>query len=112
MSDWVDVVDQSELGPGQTKLVDMDETMVAVFNIDGEYYAIEDICTHDGSPLLGCGLAPEELVDGNEIICPRHGARFSIKSGEALSPPAYEPTTCFPTRVESGIVQVRDNRWD
>jgi 3-phenylpropionate/trans-cinnamate dioxygenase ferredoxin subunit len=112
MSNWIDVATEKELTPGQSRLIDMDDTMVAVFNLQGEYYALEDICTHDGSPLLGCGLPAESLIDGDEIICPRHGARFSIKSGEALSAPAYEATTIFPTRVEEGVVQVRDDRWD
>ncbi|MEX2515941.1 MAG: non-heme iron oxygenase ferredoxin subunit [Gammaproteobacteria bacterium] len=112
MSDWKDVAAASELTAGGAKLVDVDDTPIAVFNIDGEFYAIEDVCTHDGSPMLGCGLSPEELLDGDQIICPRHGARFCIKTGEALTPPAYEPTTTFPVRVENGMVQVRDDRWD
>ena len=112
MSDWVDVADVEEFPPATGRLVDMDDTMVAVFNLDGGFYAIEDICTHDGSPFLGCGLDPQDLIDGDEVVCPRHGARFSIRTGAALSPPAYEPVTCFPTRVEEGMVQVRDDRWD
>ena len=112
MSDWVDVAKTDEFPPGTGRLVDMDETMVAVFNLNGNYYAIEDVCTHDGSPFLGCGLEPRDLMEGDEIVCPRHGARFSIVTGEALSPPAYEPTTIFPTRVDAGMVQVRDDRWD
>ena len=112
MSNWFDVAKVDEFPPGSGRLVDMDDTMVAVFNIDGEYFAIEDVCTHDGSPFLGCGLAPEDLLEGDEIVCPRHGARFSVRTGAALSAPAYEPTTSFPTRIEQGMVQVRDDRWD
>jgi 3-phenylpropionate/trans-cinnamate dioxygenase ferredoxin subunit len=77
-----------------------------VFNLEGEYYAIEDICTHDGSELTG------GTVEGAEIVCPRHGARFCIKTGAALSAPAYEATAVFPVRIEAGAIQVRDNRWD
>jgi 3-phenylpropionate/trans-cinnamate dioxygenase ferredoxin subunit len=51
-------------------------------------------------------------VEGDEIVCPRHGARFSIRTGEALSAPAYEPTETFPVRIDDGEVQVRDDRWD
>lgn len=112
MSDWIDVASTTELEPGATKLVDADDTMIAVFNIDGEFYAIEDVCTHDESPLLGCGLNPGELLDGDEIICPRHGARFSIRTGEAMAPPAYEPVATFPVRIRDNMVQVRDDRWD
>ncbi|HQT27571.1 MAG TPA: nitrite reductase (NAD(P)H) small subunit, partial [Burkholderiales bacterium] len=51
-------------------------------------------------------------VEGDEVVCPRHGAHFSIRTGEALSAPAYEPISIFPVRIEDGIVQVRDDRWD
>lgn len=106
MSDWVDVAKVEELAPGTCRTADVDGVMIAVFNLDGEYYAIEDMCTHDGETLTGGD------VEGDEIVCPRHGSHFSIKTGEALSPPAYEPTTTFPVRVEGGKVQVKDDRWD
>lgn len=106
MPEWTDVAPESELSPGNHKVVDVDDVLIAVFNIDGEYYAIEDNCTHDGDCLTG------GEIEGDEIICPRHGARFSIKTGEALTPPAYEPTAKFPIQVIDGVVQVRDDRWD
>jgi 3-phenylpropionate/trans-cinnamate dioxygenase ferredoxin component len=106
MSDWVDVAPVSELSPGAPHVVDVDGAMIAVFTLDGEYYAIEDVCTHDGGE-----LANGEL-EGEEIICPRHGARFNIKTGAVTAPPAYEPVATFPVRVHNGIVQVRDDRWD
>ena len=110
MSDWINISSQAEFGEGQSRLVEVDDTRIAVFNLDGEYFAMEDVCTHDGSPLLGCGLDPEDLIEGDEVICPRHGARFSIRSGEALSPPAYESICTFSVRVEDGMVQIRDHR--
>jgi 3-phenylpropionate/trans-cinnamate dioxygenase ferredoxin subunit len=106
MSDWVTVAPAEELSPGEFRTVDADGTQIVVFNLDGEYYAIEDVCTHDGGQLTG------GHVEGREIVCPRHGARFCIRTGEALSAPAYEPTAKFPVRVEAGEVQVRDDRWD
>ncbi len=106
MSDWVDVAPLEELDPGTFRVVEIEDTTVAVFNIDGELYAIEDVCTHDYGQLTGGS------IEGNEIVCPRHGAHFDIKTGEALSPPAYEPVETFPVRVEDGVVQVRDPRWD
>jgi 3-phenylpropionate/trans-cinnamate dioxygenase ferredoxin component len=106
MSGWVDVAAVEELGPGSHKVVDVDGAAVAVFNLGGQYYAIEDVCTHDGGTLTGGPL------EGDQIVCPRHGARFSIKSGEVLAPPAYEPIAIFPVRVDAGRVQVRDARWD
>ena len=51
-------------------------------------------------------------VEGDQIVCPRHGARFCIRTGAALCAPAYEPTDTFPVRVENGEIQVRDDRWD
>lgn len=106
MSDWIDVCLLAELPPGSHRAVDLDGVQVAVFNLDGELFAIEDVCTHDGGVLTG---GP---VQGDCIVCPRHGAKFSIRTGDALSPPAYEPTARMPVRVEQGVVQVRDDRWD
>jgi 3-phenylpropionate/trans-cinnamate dioxygenase ferredoxin subunit len=106
MSDWVDVAEAEEFKPGSWRVIDLDDVLVAVFNLDGDYYAIEDICTHDNGTLTG-----GELEDG-QIVCPRHGARFDIRTGEALTPPAYEPVPTLPVRVENGLVQVRDDRWD
>src|SRR5512141_2389147 len=106
MTDWIDVVAESALAEGEHVVVDVDGTDVAVFKIDGLCYAIEDVCTHDGAE-----IASGEL-DGDEIICPRHGARFCVKTGEVKCAPAYEDIACFPLRIQNGKVQVRDNRWD
>jgi len=106
MSDWVTVARSDELAPGRWRVVDVDGTQIAVFNLEGTYYAIEDVCTHDAGQLTG------GAVEGDEIVCPRHGARFSIRTGQALTAPAFEPTEVFPVRIENGEVQVRDDRWD
>jgi len=106
MSDWVDVAHRNEIDPGECKVVDADDVMIAVFNIDGEFYAIEDVCTHDGGDLATGD------VEGDVIICPRHGAKFCIKTGEVREPPAYEPVDTFPVRIVSDRIQVRDHRWD
>lgn len=106
MSDWVDVAPTDELLPGSFRVVDVDGAAVAVFNLDGAYYAIEDLCTHDGGTLTG------GTIQGDQIACPRHGARFCIKTGAVLSPPAYESIHAFPIRIQDGRVQVRDDRWD
>lgn len=106
MSDWVAVSKVGELAPGEFRTVDVDGARIAVFNFGGEYYAIEDVCTHDGGQLTG------GVIEGDQVVCPRHGARFCIKTGAALSAPAYEPTAKFPVRLENGEIQVRDHRWD
>jgi 3-phenylpropionate/trans-cinnamate dioxygenase ferredoxin subunit len=106
MSAWVNVAPAAELSPGERRVVSVDNVQIAVFNLDGQYYAIEDVCTHDGGELAS------GTREGDVIVCPRHGARFSIKTGAVLAPPAYEPVATFPVRVENGMVQVRDDRWD
>ncbi len=106
LRNWVNVCTTSELLPGEYKVVYDSDTPIAVFNIDGELYAIEDVCTHDGGELTGGELR------GYEIECPRHGAKFDVRSGAVLCPPAYEPTAKFPVKVENGAVFTRDDRWD
>ncbi len=104
MSDWVRVCTRSELLPGEYRVVYDGDTPIAVFNLGGDLYAIEDICTHDGGELTG------GIIEGHEIECPRHGARFDIRTGAVLCPPAYEPTASFPVREEDGVIFTRDDR--
>jgi 3-phenylpropionate/trans-cinnamate dioxygenase ferredoxin component len=104
MSEWIDVTAETALADGEHVIVEMNGTDVAVFKLDGQFYAIEDSCTHDGTEIASGKL------EGDEIICPRHGARFCIKTGAVKSPPAYEPLHCFPVRIEKSVVQVSDNR--
>lgn len=106
MSDWVDVASEGSLADGEHVVVELDGMEAAVFKLDGEYYAVEDACTHDGAEIASGRL------DGCEIICPRHGARFCLKTGKVLKAPAYEDLTCFPVRVVGGMIQVRDDRFD
>lgn len=106
MSDWINVIDEAAMENGENIVIDIDGTDVAIFKVEGGFYAIEDVCSHDGGE-----IASGEL-DGDEIICPRHGARFCVKTGEVKSPPAYERISCLPVRIENGKVQVRDDRWD
>lgn len=106
MSDWTDVTLLADFPPGSVRRVELDGTNVAVFNVDGSCYAIEDLCTHDGGTLTGGAFT------GDVIECPRHGARFCVRNGRVLSPPAYEDVPVFPVRIEAGRVQVRDARWD
>ena len=107
MTDWVDVAHKDEIKPGEYRVVEVDDVEIAVFKVDGMFYALEDGCTHDGAELTG---GP---VEGDEVVCPRHGARFCIKTGEALTAPAYQATATFPVQItDDGMVQVRDDRWD
>jgi 3-phenylpropionate/trans-cinnamate dioxygenase ferredoxin component len=106
MSEWVDVARMDAILTGHPVHIEIDGTGIAVFKLGQEFYAIEDVCTHDGNRLTG------GCIENDQIICPRHGARFSIRTGAALTAPAYEPTATFPVRIEHGMVQVRDDRWD
>jgi len=101
----VDVCPLEELPPGSVKIVHAGHLLVGVYNLDGELYALEDRCSHDDGPLAegDVELVDEELA---VVICPRHGARFDIRTGRALTLPAYEPVDTFPVRVEDGMVKL------
>jgi 3-phenylpropionate/trans-cinnamate dioxygenase ferredoxin component len=73
-----------------------------LLNVGGQYYAIKDICTHDG------GTLADGEVEGFEIECPRHGARFDLRTGKVTAPPAYEDIPLFAVRIHGDRVQVRD----
>jgi len=95
----LDVCAEGEIAEGGHALVDIGGGIeVAVFFVGGEYYAIEDICTHDDGPLA------EGELDGCQLICPRHGARFDIRTGEALTLPAYRPVESYRVTSRAGRV--------
>ena len=100
MSEWINVVSEGALAPGEHAIVEIDGVDVAVFNINGDYYAIQDVCTHDGTEIAS------GQIEGCEIICPRHGARFCLKTGKVLSAPAYEDVDSHAVRVQDGFIQV------
>jgi len=105
-SRWVSVARAGDIAVGASRLVRLDDVPIAVFHLADGWYAIEDVCTHDGGELASGTLS------GYEVECPRHGARFDVRTGAARCPPAYEPTARFPLKVEDGAVFVRDDRWD
>jgi 3-phenylpropionate/trans-cinnamate dioxygenase ferredoxin subunit len=98
----VDVAPVDELPPGSVKIVRAGQVAVGVYNLDGEYYAIEDRCSHDDGPLAEGDFDPEDAV----VVCPRHGSRFDIRTGRPLTLPAYQPVETFPVVVEDGWVKV------
>lgn len=96
---WIEVCADDALAEGEHALVDVGGGIeAAVFRVDGRLYAIEDLCSHDDGP-----LADGEL-DGCQIICPRHGARFDLRTGEALTLPAYRPIETYPVEVRNGQI--------
>jgi 3-phenylpropionate/trans-cinnamate dioxygenase ferredoxin subunit len=88
------------------KIVVAGSISVGVYNLDGEFFAIEDRCSHDDGPLCEGDFDDETGV----AICPRHGANFDIRSGRALTLPAYEPVDTFPVRVSRRRLRIGRKR--
>lgn len=106
MSEWTFVAYENDIALNSCKTIWVDDQLIAVYHLPDGYFAIEDLCTHENAP-----LSDGEVEDG-EVECCLHGARFSIRTGEALTAPAYEAVATFPVRVRDGQVQVRDARFD
>jgi 3-phenylpropionate/trans-cinnamate dioxygenase ferredoxin component len=100
MPEAVRVATAEELPPGGRKSIIVDDVPALLVRVGDDYYCIEDVCTHDGQPLTG---GP---VEGCAITCPRHGAKFDLKTGKALSMPATEPVRTFPVEVRGADVHV------
>lgn len=90
----------SEIAPGTTRRVVADSTGILLCNVNGNVYAIEDVCTHDGGPL------DQGELEGEVVVCPRHGATFDVRTGDALTLPAVAPVMTFPVTVEGDDVFV------
>jgi len=103
MPDFIKVASITDLPDPGRKLVELEDRIVALFHVGGEFYCIDDVCTHDGGP-----LSEGKLVDF-AIACPRHGAKFDIRTGKALTMPATEDTVAHEVKVENGQVYVRIN---
>ena len=105
----IDVCADGDIPSGGHELVDIGGGIeVAVFFVNGRYYAIEDVCTHDDGPLaegelLGCGEGTGDEPPCR-IVCPRHGAQFDLTTGQALTLPAYRPVDAFTVHVRDGRV--------
>jgi 3-phenylpropionate/trans-cinnamate dioxygenase ferredoxin subunit len=98
----IDVCPVDELPPGEVKIVYAGSIAVGVYNLNGEYFGLEDRCSHDDGPLCEGDF---DLEDG-VAICPRHGANIDIRTGRALTLPAVETVATFPVHVLDGIVRV------
>jgi nitrite reductase/ring-hydroxylating ferredoxin subunit len=100
MPRYIKVASVHDVPPGEVVSVMAGRDLVALCNVDGRIYAIQDVCTHDGSS-FGMGF-----LDGNTLTCPRHGAQFDVTTGEVVSPPAYEPVPVFEARVSGDDIEV------
>jgi 3-phenylpropionate/trans-cinnamate dioxygenase ferredoxin subunit len=100
MTIWQTVANAADIPPERATVFEVGDHEVAICNVDGDFYAIDDVCTHDG------GALDQGELEGNEIECPRHGARFDVRTGEATQLPAYVPVATHAVRVDGGTIQV------
>ncbi len=98
----LDVCPVEELPSCSVKIVYSGSLAIGVYNLGGEYFALEDRCSHDDGPLCEGDFECDEGV----AICPRHGANIDIRTGRALTLPAVDPVDTFPVRVEDGFIRV------
>jgi len=100
MSEFIKVAETSDIPTGRVKVVVVGDRRIALCNVDGQFYAIDDLCTHDGGPL------DQGELQGDVIECPRHGARFNVGTGKVLALPAVKPLNTYPLRVEGSDIKV------
>ncbi len=100
MTDFVKVAEASDIPAGRVKVVEVNGKRIALCNVDGEFYAIDDLCTHDDGPL------DQGELRGDVIECPRHGARFNVRTGRILALPAVKPLGTYPLKVDGTQIRV------
>ncbi len=100
MASWQTVAGSGDIPTGRVGVFEVEGVRIALCNVGGTYYAIDDVCTHDG------GALDQGELEGNEIECPRHGARFDVRTGKVTRLPAFVPVQTYPVRIEDGRVQV------
>lgn len=100
MGKFIQVATTDEIEPGGAKGIEIEGRSIAIFNVDGTFYAISDECTHVG------GTLSQGTVDGDEVTCPWHGARFKISTGEVLTPPAGNDVEKYNVKVEGDTIQI------
>ncbi len=103
MDDFLPVASVSDFADPDRQLVELDDRLVVVVHAGGKFYALDDVCTHDGGPLSDGAIDPV----GCTIACPRHGAKFDLATGDAKTMPATKPTVAHEVKVEGDQVFVR-----
>ena len=94
------IISTPELSNGERLFLEIEGEAIVLFNIAGNFFAIGDVCTHDN------GVLGDGDIEGYEVICPRHGARFDVRDGKATRLPAVQPTKSYPVRVVDGKVEI------
>ena len=100
-NDFVKVAATNDIQPSQMKEVEVAGEKVCVINVEGKFYAIDNVCTHEGGPLA------EGILEGYEVECPWHGSRFDVRTGEVINPPAETPQPLYEVKVEDNNILVR-----
>jgi nitrite reductase/ring-hydroxylating ferredoxin subunit len=100
-NDFVKVAATKDIQPSQMKDVEVAGEKVCVVNVEGKFYAIDNVCTHEGGPLA------EGTLEGYEVECPWHGSRFDVRTGEVINPPAETPQPLYEVKVEDNNILVR-----
>ena len=100
MAHFAKVAEKSEIREGSSRCVEVEDKRIAVFNSGGQFFAINDTCTHARGPLS------EGTVEGDQVTCPWHGATFDLKTGECTGPPAYENVDRYNVRINGDDVEV------
>lgn len=106
MAEFISLCALEDIPDGKREVFEIDGLWVAVFNVGGKIYAIEDRCTHDDGTLTEDAQGRAVPLDGYEIECPRHGARFDIRNGKVLSAPAMTDIRWFEVRIQDGEIQL------
>jgi 3-phenylpropionate/trans-cinnamate dioxygenase ferredoxin subunit len=99
--EWLTLGKAVEVGPGEHQVYQTPAGPVIIINWAHEFYGLEDRCTHDG------GNLSDGWLENAQLVCPRHGAHFSIKTGEALTPPAYEGVNTYPVKIDEGYIKIK-----
>ncbi len=100
MTNFVQVAKATDIEPGKACLVEANGKRVALFNCDGEFFAIDNTCTHRGGPLS------EGELSGYVVTCPFHGATFDVRTGEVTKTPASESVGCYSVRVSGDDIEI------
>jgi nitrite reductase/ring-hydroxylating ferredoxin subunit len=98
--EFIEIAPASELPNGERLFVEFGDKPIVIFNIAGQFFAIGDVCTHDDGP-LGDGV-----IEGNNIVCPRHGAEFDVRTGKAMAMPAAVDIPAYPVQIREGAIFV------
>ena len=98
--EYIEIGSVSEISDGERLFLEIDDKQFVLFEVNGELYAIDDLCSHDNGPL------GEGELEEFKIVCPRHGARFDIRTGKAVSLPAVVDICAYPVRIQSGNIEI------